>query len=63
MSLWLTQPLTDMTTKNVIESKAQPARGADSLTAICEPIVCRCTGYCYVVSASMKKSLTTVVGR
>jgi hypothetical protein len=38
MALGLTQPLTEMSTSNV-GSKARPARKADNLTAICEPIV------------------------
>jgi hypothetical protein len=34
-----TQPLTEMITRNLIRSKGRPARKADNLTVICEPIV------------------------
>jgi hypothetical protein len=37
MVLGLTQPQTEMSTKNFDGSKAQPARKADNLTAVCEP--------------------------
>jgi hypothetical protein len=33
-----TQPLTEMRTRNLAEGKGQPAREADNLTAIFEPI-------------------------
>jgi hypothetical protein len=36
MALGLTQPLTEMSTRNL---PGRPARKADNLTAICEPIV------------------------
>jgi hypothetical protein len=39
MALGSTQPLTEMSTKNLIRGKERPARKADNLTAICEPIV------------------------
>jgi hypothetical protein len=40
VALVSTQPLTEMRTKNLSEKdKALPARNADNLTAICEPIV------------------------
>jgi hypothetical protein len=39
MALGLTQPLTEMSTRNLSEGKGRPARGADNLTAICEPTV------------------------
>jgi hypothetical protein len=39
MALWLTQPLTEMSTRNFPGGKGRPASGADNLTAICEPIV------------------------
>jgi hypothetical protein len=39
MALGSTQPLTEMTTRNLPEGKGQLAREAESLTAICEPIV------------------------
>jgi hypothetical protein len=34
-----TQPLTEIRTKNIPAGKGRPAREADNLTAICEPIV------------------------
>jgi hypothetical protein len=39
MTLGSTQPLTEMSTRNLPEGKSQPERKADNLTAICEPIV------------------------
>jgi hypothetical protein len=40
MALVLTQPLTEMSTRNLPGVRGgRPARKADSLTAICEPIV------------------------
>jgi hypothetical protein len=39
MALGSTQPLTEMSTKNLPGGKWLPARGADNLTAICEPIL------------------------
>jgi hypothetical protein len=39
MALWSTQPLTETSTRNLPEGKRRPARKADSVTAICEPIV------------------------
>jgi hypothetical protein len=36
MALGLTQPLTEMSTRNLSGGKWQPARKADNLTAICE---------------------------
>jgi hypothetical protein len=39
MTLGSTQPLTEMSTRNVPVSKERPARKADNLTAICELIV------------------------
>jgi hypothetical protein len=39
MALGSTQPLTEMSTRNLPGGKGQPACKADSLTAICEPIV------------------------
>jgi hypothetical protein len=39
MTLGSTQPLTGMTTRNLPGGKGRPARKADNLTAICEPIV------------------------
>jgi hypothetical protein len=37
--LWSLQPLTEMSTRNPPGSKGRQARKADSLTAICEPII------------------------
>jgi hypothetical protein len=39
MALGSTQPLTEMSTRNIPGGKGRPARGADNLTTICEPIV------------------------
>jgi hypothetical protein len=39
MALRSTQPLTEMSTKNLPRDKKQLARKADNLTAICETIV------------------------
>jgi hypothetical protein len=39
VALGPTQPLTEMSTRNFPGCKGRPARGADNLTAICEPIV------------------------
>jgi hypothetical protein len=39
MALGSTQPLTEMSTRNLHGGKGRAARGADNLTAICEPIV------------------------
>jgi hypothetical protein len=38
MDLGSTQSLTEMSTRNVLGSKGRPARKADNLNAICEPI-------------------------
>jgi hypothetical protein len=39
MALGSTQPLTEMSTRNLPVSKGRPAREADNLIATCEPIV------------------------
>jgi hypothetical protein len=39
MALGSTQPLTEMSTRYLLEGKGQPARKVDNLAAICEPIV------------------------
>jgi hypothetical protein len=39
MALVLTQPLTEMSIRNLLGGKPRPARKADNMTAICEPIV------------------------
>jgi hypothetical protein len=41
MALGLTQPLTEMSTRNLPGGKGRPAHKADKLTAICEPTVWR----------------------
>jgi hypothetical protein len=38
MALGSTQPLTEMSTRNIPGGEGRPAREADNLTAICEPI-------------------------
>jgi hypothetical protein len=38
MALGTIQPLTEMSTRNPLGDKGRPARKADNLTAICEPI-------------------------
>jgi hypothetical protein len=38
-ALGSTQPLTEMSTRNLPGGKERPARKADNLTAICEPTV------------------------
>jgi hypothetical protein len=39
LALGSTQPLTDVTTRNLLGGNGRPASKADNLTAICEPIV------------------------
>jgi hypothetical protein len=39
MAVGSSQPLTEMSTSNLPGGKERPARDADYLTAICEPIV------------------------
>jgi hypothetical protein len=39
MDMGSTQPLTEKSTSNLTRDKGRPARKADNLTAICEPIV------------------------
>jgi hypothetical protein len=39
MALESTQPLTEISTTNLPGAKERPARKADNLTAICEPIL------------------------
>jgi hypothetical protein len=38
-ALGLTQPLTEMSTRNLPGGKGRPVRKADNLTTICEPTV------------------------
>jgi hypothetical protein len=44
MALESTQPLTEMSIRNLPGGKGRPVRKADNLTAICEPSVCRKCG-------------------
>jgi hypothetical protein len=39
MALGSTQPLTEMSIRNLLGSKRRPARKVDNLAAICEPTV------------------------
>jgi hypothetical protein len=39
MAMGSTQPLTEMSTRNIPGGEGRPALKADNLTAICEPIV------------------------
>jgi hypothetical protein len=39
MAVGSTQPLIEMSTRNLSGGKGRPARNADKLTAICEPII------------------------
>jgi hypothetical protein len=39
MALGSAQPVTEMSTRNLPVDKERPARKADNLTAVCEPIV------------------------
>jgi hypothetical protein len=39
MAMGMTEPLTEMSTKNIPGGKGRPASKADNRTAICEPIV------------------------
>jgi hypothetical protein len=39
VALGSTQPLTEMSTRSIPGGEGRPARKADNLTAICEPIV------------------------
>jgi hypothetical protein len=39
MALGSTQPLTEMSTRNILGGKGRPARKADNVTAIYAPIV------------------------
>jgi hypothetical protein len=41
MVLGSTQPVAEMSTRDLPGDKGRPARKADNLTAICEPIVFR----------------------
>jgi hypothetical protein len=39
MALGSTQPLAEMSTRSLSDGKGRPARKANNVTAICEPIV------------------------
>jgi hypothetical protein len=39
MVLGSTQPLTEMSTRNIPRVKGRPAGKTDNLTAICEPVI------------------------
>jgi hypothetical protein len=39
MALVSTEPLTEMSTRNLPGGNGRPVRKADNLTAICEPII------------------------
>jgi hypothetical protein len=39
MALGSTQPLTEMSTRNLLGGKGWPARKAENVTPICDPIV------------------------
>jgi hypothetical protein len=39
VALALTEPLTEMSTRNLPGDEGRPVRKADNLTAVCEPIV------------------------
>jgi hypothetical protein len=39
MAVVSTQPLTEMSTRNLLEDKGRTVRKADNITAICESIV------------------------
>jgi hypothetical protein len=42
MAFGSTQPLAEMSTRNLAGGKGRPARKADNLTAICEPLSRKC---------------------
>jgi hypothetical protein len=39
MALESTQPLTEMSTRNLAGGEGRPARKADNITTLCEPII------------------------
>jgi hypothetical protein len=45
MALESTQPLTEMSTRNIPGGKKRQARRADNLAAICKPSVRKCGGH------------------
>jgi hypothetical protein len=56
MALGSTHPLTEMSTRNLPGGKERPARKADNLTAICEPIVWKMSWFFSVFERSFKDS-------
>jgi hypothetical protein len=63
MALGSTQPLTEMSTINIPGGKGRPALKANSLTAICGPIVCilwepRCLRVLWAFTACYGDSFT-----
>jgi hypothetical protein len=44
MTLGSTQPLTEMSTRNIPGAEGRPARKADNFTVICEPIAYKNVG-------------------
>jgi hypothetical protein len=42
MALGSTQPLTEMSTRNLPDGKKRPARRTDNFAAVCELNVCKC---------------------
>jgi hypothetical protein len=56
MALGSTQPLTEMSARNLLEGKGRSARKADNITAICEPY---CQEY---VGASTSQNLMGLHG-
>jgi hypothetical protein len=71
MVLETTQPLTQMSTRNLTGGKGRPASKADNLTTICEPIVLKmwmprhlttlwASTACYTDSFAKKDANTTV---
>jgi hypothetical protein len=60
MTLGLTQPRSEMSTKGLIVGKGLPARKADNLTAICESIVCKSGSF---IMACYEKSFRFILGK
>jgi hypothetical protein len=63
MALGSTQLLTEMSTRNLPVGKGRPARKADNLTAICEPIAWKirepqCLTTVWVSTACYRDSFT-----
>jgi hypothetical protein len=65
MALGSTQPLTEMSTRNLPGVKERLARKADNITAICEPIVqkmweLRRLTTLWALTASCRNSFTSI---